>query len=146
MHQAVMFVQLPLERAGTSNGSYLHQSGSKTAIKSASQLVSQSASQSATTENQQAGYTRNKRQRITHTVILSTSHQWAATHNTLCQPQIQRLLDGVTKNGDSSLLKTHRYTHRHTYAHAKTFSVMVKLRAFVQICTTGKRKNPAVYM
>lgn len=96
-----MFAQLSLERSDASNGSYLHHQAAK-------QPLSQPTSQSATTKNQKACYTRSKRQRIIHTVILSTSHQWTALHNTPCQAQTW----WVTKNGDNSLLETHAQRER----------------------------------
>lgn len=111
---ADMFAQLSQERSDASDGSYLHHQAAK-------QPLSQPSSQSVTTKNQPACYTRNKRQRITHTVILSTSHQWTALHNTPCQAQTRR----VTKNGDNSLLETHAqrgrvswFTRMHLYESA----------------------------
>lgn len=60
----------------------------------AKQPLSQPSSQRSNAAHRQACYTRNKRLRITHTVILSTSHQWTALHNTLCRALTQRLQDG----------------------------------------------------
>lgn len=39
LHQAVVFALLSLESSDTSNGSYLHQPGIKTAIKPANQPI-----------------------------------------------------------------------------------------------------------
>lgn len=55
-----------------------------------------------------------------HTVILSTSHQWTSfTQHTVLGPD-SKTAGWVTKNGDNSLLETHKesilwLTHMHSY-------------------------------